>query len=72
MNEKCTMSIKKNLKTFLLCESYSTFWLNSFVSFALLHCPFLFLVYCIFCDRAGRPLPQAPAACHYHYNVGRS
>jgi len=28
--------------------SYSTFWLNSCVTFALLRCPFLFLVYCIF------------------------
>jgi len=43
-----TAMFKKNLKTFLFRESYSTFWLNSFVTFALLHCPFLFLVYCIF------------------------
>ena len=34
------VSHKKNLKTFLFRESYSTFWLNSCVTFALLHCPF--------------------------------
>ena len=62
-----TATFKKNLKTFLIRESYLTFWLNSCVTFALLHCPFLFLVYCIFSDRAGRPLLWAPAACHYHY-----
>jgi len=43
-----TATFKKNPKTFLFSESYSTFWLNSFVTFALLHCPFLILVYCIF------------------------
>ena len=43
-----TATFKKNLKTFLFRESYSSFWLNSCVTFALLHCQFLFLVYCIF------------------------
>jgi len=51
-----TATFKKKLKTFLFRESYSMFWLNSFVTSALLHCPFLILVYCIFCDLAGRPL----------------
>jgi len=37
-----TATFKKNLQTFLFRESYSTFWLNSFVTFALLHCPFYF------------------------------
>ena len=43
-----TAAFKKNLKTFLFRESHSSFWLNSCVTFALLHCQFLFLVYCIF------------------------
>jgi len=39
-----TATFKKNLKTFLFREFYSSFWLNSCVTFALLHCEFLFLV----------------------------
>ena len=38
--------VQKNLKTFLFRESYSTFWLNSCVTFALLHCQF-FYFWCI-------------------------
>ena len=39
---------KRTWKHFLFRVFYSSFWLNSCVTFALLHCRFLFLVYCIF------------------------
>ena len=64
-----TATFKKNLKTFLFRESYSTFLLNSFVTFALLHCPFLFfgVLYFFVIGLVGLCCkPQA--ACHYHYH----
>ena len=44
-----------------LMRNLVQFWLNSFVTFALLHCPVLFLVYCIFLWSGWSAFAESPS-----------